>query len=237
MTFTDKEKEKFFQIIEAVSNRYCAWLTEQIQCGKGNAAWDALKQGRSEFGEGVYAPFLQFKTVEEVDAFLINTELPAHEVVGAYIDTTCIDDFIKNTGSSLSSKRLTLEVGELMRSAKQPWQQPVLVFVVLGFLEQEDGSSVTVGSGCMVDWWDTEAETVPYPKITKAKVRKLLSQQQTPIVALSTRNPLQAGKNMNAWMDVCSEMNLTPWIDAESLDALQHLSAKNKAKTVSIPFS
>ena len=240
MTLTDQQKDDFAASMEAIAERHCLWLMEHIQDGKGNPIWDALKSRRTEFGRGVYAPFLIFKTAEEAAAYLDTGEPPAsadNKQAGAYIDTTCIDEFNQQTGGSFDPELMKAEVGGLIEAAQHPWQQPVMVFVVLSFLKSPDGGAITAGISRMVDWWDTEAETVPYPKVTKAKVRKLLSQQQTPMVALSTRNPLQAGKNLNVWMDVCAEMNLTPWIDAETPDALKHLSAKNRANTISIPFS
>lgn len=238
MTFTEKDAADFEQAINLMASRCSVWLQECIHEGSGNGVWDGIKRSRAEFGHGVYIPFLQFETPEEAMAYIETGELPASldgQLPGAYIDTTCIDDFIHHTGASFPKEHLTAVVTQLMAEASYPWHLPVLPLISMQYMQLDDGSVLTSAAARVIDWWDTEAETVPKPGITKAKVRKMLRKHSTPLVTLSTRNPLQAGKNLNVWMDVCSELNLTPMINAETMGALQHLSKRNRDKCITFP--
>lgn len=218
-------------------------VDDAIRQGPGHPMWELIKQARTTFGEkGVFCPIVLFESADAWGRFQEKGELPnfqEHNAFGAtYIDAATADEHLDLMGIDGNRDAIKTHIANMIEWAEQPWEMPILVAVTFAYDQDDIPTIPTVFEGACLDWWDSEANTVPYPGITHGKVRSLLEEKfpNARLVMLNTRNPIQAGPNLDIWLDVCDEMQRMPMVDAESADALQHLSEKNRSKVLAIPF-
>jgi hypothetical protein len=235
-------KQTLQKTIGAIAQRLCADIQEGIQAGPGNNWWDLIKQGRQRFGHTVMFPVLAFDTEEEVYAFLETGELPEgmnDEVKCGFFDSSHVGEYAASLGLNINVKQLE----KLIESMQPPnneygdWLQPIFVSITGNQIKSSDGKALYGGIGQVAEWWDTEAEVIPVPGVTKEAIRTMLTQEPTSLVVLNTRCPLQAGDNMNLWLDVCTELNLRVIVDAETTDGLRTLSPRNRAGMLPITLN
>ena len=232
--------ENIGRLTDSIGQRNGDQLQEWIKQGPGNNFWEQVKAGRAEFGHCVYICFLPFAEKEEIEAFLGSGEMPKSlngQMAGAFVDATCVDELQKHIGGNFDQEQLTEAIGDLIEDTKPEFELPIMTLAVYKGMKLEDGSSLSAFKADVLEWWDTEAETVPYPGITKDKVKEMLQSRPRPLVQLlSTRCPLYAGENMNAWLDACRELGISVMIDAETTEGVKHLTDENRADTLTIPF-
>ena len=232
--------ENITSLTDSIGQRNGDQLHQWIKEGPGNSFWEKVKEGRAEFGHCVYICFLPFDEKEEIEAFLESGEMPKSlngRIAGAFVDTTCVADLQKHIGGSFDQEQLTKAIGDLIEGTKPEWELPIMTLVIYNGMKLEDGTCISGFTSGVVDWWDTEAETVPYPGITKDKVKEMLHDMPHPrLQVLSTRCPLHAGENMNAWLDACRELGISVMVDAETTEGVKHLTDENRANTLTIPI-
>ena len=239
MTDNTPSAEQIQALFHDVADKFRTMVQDGIKAGPGHHYWDGIKRGRTEFGHCVAIPTIAFESTAELDQFLRDGFFPesmGDKFMVAFIDLSCIDEFITHTGVNIKREVIEGAISELLEATDRTFEQALMPLIIIKAIKLDDGSMLCGCDGTIVDWWDTEAETKPYPGITKAKVKKVLQAAPRILQVLSTRNPLQAGKNMNVWLDVCKEMNLAVIVDAETSQGLEHLQPRHRSDMLMVPF-
>ncbi len=234
-------QEQLQGALDVIADRLCRDIQSGIHNGPGDHYWEQINKGRGMFGHSVLAPFLVIETPEEALAFVDSGTIPAgmnDQMTMGFIDGPSVEDFLQQSGitTAASAEQLRPHIERRLSESRYEWQQPILACIAMKDFNGEGKEfPVFMASRCL-DWWGTEADTIPRTGVSKAAVRELLAKQTSPLVVISSRNPWQAGKNMNVWMDVCKEMNLHVVVDTETSEGLKHLQPRHRDNMVTIPF-
>lgn len=232
--------------IEALGRPVQAAIKEIIQEafheGKENKFWQGTKHQRTEFGvNGILTPFITFASEEEYANFLKDPK--SIDGFGcAYTDLGNLDEWCTRVGYVGKAEALKPLFEALIDGCVQPWEIPLLIVVCFPYLGSgPDGGSVSIFLPAMVEWWDTEADTIPRTDVTREDIEYELDQlnpygvASRVMFAMDARDPRHAGPNLNLWLDACEERNISPMLSAESADALHDLSPEHQGKFLIIP--
>lgn len=236
----NQASQQHFETANQVASKFFDLMKKAIYEGPSNSFWETLKAGRQEFGHCVFFAQLRFDNDEEVKAFIEKGTTPMGwegQLIHAFVNHANVDEFAEQISGDLSRPQIVELTKEMLCGYDQRWYVPTSAVVAIGPPDDEGFAPVSVLDPRAIPWWDTEAETIPYPGVTKDEVRQYLGQEPGPrLVILDTRNPMQAGENLNVWLDVCRELELSVVIDSETPEGTKSLTEQNRAACLTMPI-
>ena len=235
------EQTAFIELANQVATEFTQRVQQEIFDGTDTPSWQNVKKLRENFGEAVLTPLLFFTSDDEVQAFREHGTIPEGStrdggILMGSLDLECFDEFCEWVGYSGQKEELRSLVKELIEETNHAWFQPFLTLVSMQHIKDSNGGGMSVFMPELIVWWEKEADVVPVKDLTKEAVLKAVQQKQARLLELNPRNPMQAGENINLWMEVAEELQLSVLINAETQEVLKHLDERHHDKVLCVPF-